>query len=131
MAISISIAWNTQNIIQFGNKLGSKIIREYYPKHLIKRTAHAAEVISCSFVEDNEFYSSIFDTLTIADESSPGETLAKVALDVLFKELQALLVRQANFTIQIEHLVVRETLLIQKQTLIRTKTKFGGDRSER
>ncbi|CAO3664813.1 unnamed protein product [Rhizopus stolonifer] len=51
------------NIIQLGNKLGSKIIREYYPKHLIKRTALTPKEIPCSFAEDNEFYSSIFDTL--------------------------------------------------------------------
>ncbi|KAL9537943.1 hypothetical protein PS6_011669 [Mucor atramentarius] len=51
------------NIVQLGNKLGSKITREYYPKNLVKRTGLTLEDIPCSFVEDNEFYNNIFDTV--------------------------------------------------------------------
>ncbi|KAI9480275.1 MAG: hypothetical protein EXX96DRAFT_594635 [Benjaminiella poitrasii] len=53
------------NIVQLGNKLGSKITREYYPKNLIKKTGLTLEEIPCSFVENNEFYNNISDTICL------------------------------------------------------------------
>ncbi|KAG0823875.1 hypothetical protein G6F19_010636 [Rhizopus arrhizus] len=72
------------NIVQLGNKLGSKITREYYPKNLIKKTGLTLEEIPCSFVEDNEFYNNIFDTIALSDEFSSNEVLVEAA-SLVFK----------------------------------------------
>ncbi|KAI8059692.1 hypothetical protein BDF21DRAFT_390190 [Thamnidium elegans] len=72
------------NIVQLGNKLGSKITREYYPKNLIKKTGLTLEEIPSSFVEDNEFYNNIFDTIALSDEFSSNEVLVEAA-SLVFK----------------------------------------------
>ncbi|KAI8077258.1 uncharacterized protein B0P05DRAFT_124855 [Gilbertella persicaria] len=72
------------NIVQLGNKLGSKITREYYPKNLIKKTGLTPEEIPCSFAEDNEFYNNIFDTIALSDEFSSNEVLVEAA-SLVFK----------------------------------------------
>ncbi|KAI7902404.1 uncharacterized protein BX663DRAFT_552326 [Cokeromyces recurvatus] len=70
------------NIIQLGNKLGSRITREYYPKNLIKKTGLTFEEISCSFIKDNRFYNNIFDTIALSDEFSSNKVLVETASPV-------------------------------------------------
>ncbi|KAI7873838.1 uncharacterized protein EV154DRAFT_400801, partial [Mucor mucedo] len=68
------------NIVQLGNKYGSKITREYYPKELIKKTGLTYEEIPCSFVKDEEFYNGVFDIIVLSDELSSNTVLTEAAL---------------------------------------------------
>jgi hypothetical protein len=51
------------NVIQLGNKIGSESTRKYYPKDLIDKTEMIIKEIPDSFVEDQDFYNRIFDTI--------------------------------------------------------------------
>ncbi|CAO3612633.1 unnamed protein product [Mucor hiemalis] len=70
------------NIIQLGNKLGTKMTREYYPKELIKRTQPMYVKVPSYFVEDSEFYNNLFDIICEGDESSSKEDLVEATLQL-------------------------------------------------
>lgn len=70
------------NVVQLGNKIGSESTRKYYPKHLIDKTEMIIKEILDSFVEHQDFYNRIFDTITLADEQSSNELLAEVYFSV-------------------------------------------------
>ncbi|ORE02665.1 hypothetical protein BCV72DRAFT_234362 [Rhizopus microsporus var. microsporus] len=84
--LNISFYYNLEhlNIVQLGNKLGSKTTQVYYPRNLIKRTGLTLEEIPCSFVDDNEFCNNIFDTTALSDEFFSNDVLVEAA-SLVFK----------------------------------------------
>ncbi|KAG2237507.1 hypothetical protein INT48_005543, partial [Thamnidium elegans] len=78
-----SVNYETQVMsADHSSKIGSESARKYYPKDLIDKTEMIIKEIPDSFVEDQDFYNRIFDTITLADEQSSNELLAEVYFSV-------------------------------------------------
>ncbi|KAI7895373.1 uncharacterized protein EV154DRAFT_574233 [Mucor mucedo] len=119
------------NIIQLGNKLGSKITQKYYPKNLIKKTGLTLEEIPCSFVEDNEFYNNIFDTIALSDEFSSNEVLVETASLVF--NVSGLFIDDSdvyNNEISYNHYIIWSILNSLSKSIQKTKFSLGEKRLE-